>query len=133
MKEYRLEKYVLFNGLTGEMKEFSLIHTWETQRKSAIKYALEMRDEGPELEPYKGIELSLEILYNGEDETRAFKILTGSKMHTEDILTALETERVIIEGAGFEVETQPTRFKEKTYLPIEHHFMKLYYFTETKP
>ncbi len=46
MVKYQLEKYVLYNNLTGEMEEFLILNDWESARHLAVERAIEMRDKG---------------------------------------------------------------------------------------
>lgn len=133
MKKYRLEKYILHNALTGELEEFPIGNDLESARHVAIERAVEMKEFGPRATPYLGIELNLELVDIIANTPRVFTVLTGSKMHTEDILKALDSEREIIEDAGFDVEVMVTDAEPRPYKSLQQHFIKLYYFTEAKP
>jgi hypothetical protein len=133
MKKYQLEKYVLHNGLTGELEEFPIGNDCESARHLAIERAVEMKEFGPKTAPYQSIELTLELVDLIANTPRVFKVLTGSKMHTEDILRALDSEREIIEDAGLDVEVMVTNAEPRPYKSLHQHFIKLYYFTEAKP
>jgi hypothetical protein len=133
MIKYRLERYTLFNDLTGEQEEFPIYNSWEIARNLAIERAIEMKDAGPKSDPYSGIQLVLELFDLGENVPRAFKILTGARMYSEEILKALDSEREIIEYAGFEVDVMITNGESSQYRSIQQHFVKMFYFALGTP
>lgn len=119
--------------MTSETLEFSLQGNWETARGLAVEHAVEMKEQSAEEETYSGIQLTLELVELDGSIPRALKVLTGAKMHSEDILKALDSEREIYEGAGIEVQEMVTKFEGKEYRSLIQHFVKFYYFTEAKP
>lgn len=108
MNKYQLEKYFLYNSATGEMIEFPIQDNWEVARNLAVEHALEMKEDSKASEPYEGIQLTLELFELVGNIPRVFRILTGSKMHSKEILKALDSEREIYDGAGIEVHEMIT-------------------------
>lgn len=133
MAIYRLEMYIVYSSFSGEYVEFVADNGYAAARSAAIKMALAMLAEGPEGEPYQGIQLTAQVTDLREDEQKDFKILTGEKMHPSEILEALVVERTILEDSGysFEDEDIPVKFKEKNHLILEKHWKNLVEFTRT--
>ena len=129
MIKYELRKYLLHNSQTSEMEEYVVSNSWETARAHIVQRALEMREESQEEDTYLGIQLGLEILDLSVNQVRFFKVLTGDRMPTQEILKHLDAEREILQDCGFDLETIETNFNDVLYTSVAQYFITLYYFT----
>lgn len=102
---------------------------WHISRRSAIQKALRLRKA---TNSYKGIRLYIE--YKKSDQNRNEEIikhfiLNGKRMHTDDILTALEKESMILDRAGKIYEKMITTAGDDSYNAVNQFHATIYYFT----
>ena len=101
---------------------------WLVAREKAVECAVECKDAQKK---YNGIKLML--AYQGtkshgsrKAQIRKHSLLTGKRMHSERILTALAKEASIARAAG---KTFPVMNTDNQFASINQKFVTLYYFT----
>ena len=77
---------------------------------------------------YVGLKLTLEI-FAGENLLQSLAVLTGERMHTDDILDSLKKEYEILDELGYELPFGIIEYNGKTIQHISNDFVMLYYFT----
>lgn len=122
-------RYVVENRKTAESAAFSC-DDWLAAREQAVTLAVEQKATSEADNDYQGIRLCLEYS-DGSDaaEVRQHEILTGERMSSEDILTALHGEAEILTRCGKEFDVMNGQMEDKTFRAVNHRYATLYYFT----
>lgn len=114
--------YIAENEM-GERVEFTLRNPVES-RSRAVRQIKEWMGES---KSYEGLKLSLLVCL--ADTLSILPVLTGDRMHTEDILEALKLEYEMLDGLGFKLPAGICELGEDSFRHISDDFIFLYYFT----
>ena len=116
-------RYVAENG-KNEKVVFALENPLES-RSNAIK---QIKIWKGEILSYTELKLTLEI-YAGENMIQSLAVLTGDKMHSDEITETLGKEYEILEQEGFQLPFGIVEHNGKTIQHVLNDFIQLYYFT----
>ncbi len=116
-------KYIAENGKNAKL-EFILENPMQS-RSNAIQ---QMKIWKGETLTYKELKLMLEV-YAGENLIQSLAVLTGDKMHSDEIVETLGKEYEIFEQLGFNFPFAILEHKGKKIKHLITHFIPLYYFT----
>lgn len=98
-------------------------------RKEALELVKSLKETA---QSFDGIKLSVEYSKtNNPDLTESHSILTGDRMHTEEILKALNQETEVLSSAMQEYSIMTTNMGDYKYNAVDQGFTFLYYFTAT--
>lgn len=115
--------YVAENG-----KNEKVVFALENPMQSRSNAFQQMKIWKGETLTYKELKLTLEI-YAGENLIQSLGVLTGNRMHSDEIVETLGKEYEIFEQLGFNF---PFAIVEHNGKKIKHlivHYIPLYYFT----
>ena len=116
-------RYVAQNG-----KNEKVVFALENPMQSRSKAIKQMRIWKGENLTYKELKLTLEI-YAGENMIQSLAVLTGNRMHSDEIVEILGNEYEIFEQLGFNFPFAIVEHKGKKIRHLIVHYIPLYYFT----
>jgi hypothetical protein len=116
-------RYVAQNG-----KNEKVVFALENPMQSRSKAIKQMRIWKGENLTYKELKLKLEI-YAGENMIQSLAVLTGNRMHSDEIVETLGKEYDIFEQLGFNFPFAIVEHKGKKIRHLIVHYIPLYYFT----
>lgn len=116
-------RYVAQNG-----KNEKVVFALENPMQSRSKAIQQMRIWKGENLTYKELKLKLEI-YAGENMIQSLAVLTGNRMHSDEIVETLGKEYDIFEQLGFNFPFAIVEHKGKKIRHLIVHYIPLYYFT----
>ncbi len=126
-------RYVVENQRTGETTAFDG-GDWLEEREQAIELAVKQKSDSPAEEDFRGIKFYLEYSQDASGVVALrHEILTGERMPSLMILTALHREQEILTHCGKEFEIMKGEIDGETYLAVSQCYATLYYFTVTSP
>ncbi len=128
MTQHDFLRYVVENNQSGERAVFEC-ESWLESREQAVLYAQKLKSESSVADDYKGIKLCLEFAEQPNGDTIQHEILTGQRMHTVDILTALHREAELLTQCDKEFEVVESQMDDDQYRAVTHRHATLYYFT----
>lgn len=102
---------------------------WLDSREKAIKKALSIQKSA---NSYKGIKFYIEYIRIGQsqvEEVMRHFILSGKRMQSDEILTALDKESKLMDLAGKKYEIMNTTAGDVIYNAVNQFHTSLYYFT----
>ena len=116
-------RYVAENGKNGKV-----VFALENPMQSRSKAIQQMRIWKGENLTYKELKLTLEI-YAGENMIQSLAVLTGNRMHSDEIVETLGKEYEMFEQLGFNFPFAIVEHKGKKIRHLIVHYIPLYYFT----
>ena len=116
-------RYVAENG-----KNEKVVFALENPMQSRSNAFQQMKIWKGETLGYKELKLKLEI-YAGENLIQSLAVLTGNRMHSDEIVETLGKEYEIFEQLGFNLPFAILKHNGKEIKHLIVHFIPLYYFT----
>lgn len=123
-----LKRYVVELDGKRISQSFDCEHSnWLTARLNSIQFAEQLKKIGSS---FFGIKVYVE--YSPDSllpKTERHYLLSGERMHTEQVLSALHEEYNILQSANKDFEVMKCEFENKEYHAVDQKYNSLYYFT----